>query len=221
MTELATLYEGEGWRVVNKPAGMLVIPGRGEGSAPVLRELLEARRGGKVFIVHRLDRDTSGALAVALEAAVHRTLSMAFEAGKIRKRYLALVEGRVEAPLEISLALAPARRGRMRPARPGEAGKNAITRISPVETFERASLIEVEPLTGRTHQIRVHLQAVGHPLLVDHQYGRAQSLETLARTPLHAWKLEVPELEGVAAAQVEAPLPDDMARTVEALRRGG
>jgi 23S rRNA-/tRNA-specific pseudouridylate synthase len=89
-----------------------------------------------------------------------------------------------------------------------------------VETFERASLIEVEPLTGRTHQIRVHLLAIGHPLLVDHQYGRAQPLETLARTPLHAWRLEVPALEGIAAARVEAPLPEDMARTVEALRRG-
>jgi tRNA pseudouridine32 synthase/23S rRNA pseudouridine746 synthase/23S rRNA pseudouridine955/2504/2580 synthase len=225
------LFQAVGWLAVDKPAGVLVIPGRGEEEGPSLREEVEARFGRKVFVVHRLDRDTSGVLLMALEAAPHRTLSMAFEAGRIHKRYLALVEGRLDEPVDVQVALVPARRGRMRPARAGEPGKDALTRFRPVEVFDRASLVEAEPLTGRTHQIRVHLESLGHPLLVDHQYGRREPLraadlglpgesELLARTPLHASRLEIPVLEGIRAATLEAPLPEDMARTLEALRAG-
>ncbi len=228
MTGLRVLHEGAGLLVVAKPAGVLVIPGRGEGG-PSLRELLEARTGRKIFVVHRLDRDTSGVLVFALDADRHRALSQAFEAGQVRKRYLALVEGRVEAPRLVDAALVPARKGRMRVARPGEAGKPSRTRVRPVEVFARGSLVEAEPLTGRTHQIRVHLREMGHPLLVDHQYGRAEPLTerelggegdgvVLARTPLHAVRLEWPELPGVEARVLEAPLPEDMARCVERMR---
>lgn len=228
MTDVRILFEGAGLLVVDKPAGMLVIPGRGEGG-PSLREVLEAKRGRKVFVVHRLDRDTSGVLVFALDAERHRTLSMAFESGQVHKRYLALVEGRVEAPRLVDAALAPARKGRMRVARPGEEGKASQTRVRPVETFARASLVEAEPLTGRTHQIRVHLLHVGHPLLFDHQYGRdtpltekdlggAGETPVLARTPLHAARIEWPALPGVEARTVEAPLPEDMARAVALLR---
>ena len=228
---LSLLIQEPGWLAVDKPAGMLVIPGRGEAEAPSLRERLEDQLGRGVFVVHRLDRDTSGVLVMALDARAHRALSMAFEAGRVGKRYLALVEGRVAEPLEVALALAPARRGRMRPTRPGEEGKAAKTLIRPLEGFAKASLVEAEPLTGRTHQIRVHLQASGHPLLVDHQYGRAQPLrasdlglpgdeELLARTPLHASRVEIPALEGIRPRVVESPLPRDMARTLEALRGG-
>lgn len=228
MTDVRILFEGAGLLVVDKPAGMLVIPGRGEGG-PSLRELLEAKRGRKVFVVHRLDRDTSGVLVFALDAERHRALSMAFEAGQVHKRYLALVEGRVEAPQLIDAALAPARKSRMRVARPGEEGKDSRTRVRPVETFARASLVEAEPLTGRTHQIRVHLLHVGHPLLFDHQYGRdtpltekdlggAGEAAVLSRTPLHAARIEWPALPGVEARTVEAPLPEDMARAAALLR---
>jgi tRNA pseudouridine32 synthase/23S rRNA pseudouridine746 synthase/23S rRNA pseudouridine955/2504/2580 synthase len=120
----------------------------------------------------------------------------------------------------------------MRPARPGEEGKPSVTLIRRVETFARASLIEAEPLTGRTHQIRVHLTALGHPLLVDHQYGRDEPLteadlggagteRVLGRTPLHAARLEWPALSGVAACVVESPLPADMAQTLNLLRAAG
>jgi len=226
------LFQATGWLALDKPAGVLVIPGRGEESGPSLREELEGRFGRKIFVVHRLDRDTSGVLLMALDAGAHRALSMAFEAGRIRKRYLALVEGRLEQPEDVHVPLAPARRGRMRPVRPGEEGKDALTRFRPVEVFDRASLVEAEPLTGRTHQIRVHLKSLGHPLLVDHQYGREEPLlaselggaggeALLSRTPLHASRLEIPELEGIQPASVEAPLPRDMARTLAALRAGG
>nr|WP_153864777.1 MULTISPECIES: RNA pseudouridine synthase [Myxococcaceae] len=215
--------------VVDKPAGVLVIPGRSEEAGPSLREQLEAQLRRKVYVVHRLDRDTSGALVFALDAAVHRTLSMAFEEGRVRKRYLALVEGRLEAPQRVELALAAGRKGRMRPARPGEEGKPSVTEVRPVERFSTASLVEAEPLTGRTHQIRVHLTAIGHPLLMDHQYARDTPLTAadlggegtqpvLARTPLHAARLEWPALAGVAAGAVEAPLPADMAAAIALLQ---
>ncbi|XXF81355.1 RNA pseudouridine synthase [Myxococcaceae bacterium GXIMD 01537] len=228
MTEPRILFEGAGLLVVDKPAGMLVIPGRGEGG-PSLREVLEARLGRKVFVVHRLDRDTSGVLVFALDAERHRALSMAFEGGQVRKRYVALVEGRVEAPQLVDAPLAAGRKGRMRVARPGEEGKSSRTRVRPVETFATASLVEAEPLTGRTHQIRVHLLHLGHPLLVDHQYGREEPLTekdlggvgeavVLARTPLHAARVEWPALPGVEARALEAPLAGDMARALTLLR---
>jgi RluA family pseudouridine synthase len=227
VTDVRILFEGGGVLAVDKPAGLPVIPGREGG--PSLRELLETQRRQKVFVVHRLDRDTSGVLVFALDAERHRALSMAFEAGHVRKRYLALVEGRVEAPQLVDAALAPARKGRMRVARPGEEGKPSRTRMRPVETFASASLVEAEPLTGRTHQIRVHLLHTGHPLLFDHQYGRDTPLTekelggvgeavVLARTPLHAGRLEWPALPGVEARALESPLPEDLARAVALLR---
>ncbi|NNB87851.1 RluA family pseudouridine synthase [Corallococcus exiguus] len=225
------LFEGAGVMVVDKPAGVLVIPGR-EGGAS-LRDTLEAHLGRKVYVVHRLDRDTSGALVFALDADVHRALSQAFEAGKVRKRYRALVEGRLEAPQMVDAPLVAGRKGRMRVAKPEEPdAKPSRTRVRPVETFASASLVEAEPLTGRTHQIRVHLLSLGHPLLVDHQYGREAPLtegdlggqgtqEVLTRTPLHAARVEWPALPGLPARGVDAPLPSDMQRTLELLRTAG
>ncbi|MCP3061762.1 RNA pseudouridine synthase [Myxococcus sp. K38C18041901] len=229
MTEPRILFEGGGVLVVDKPPGVPVIPGRDGG--PSLRDALEAQRGRKIFVVHRLDRDTSGALVFALDAAVHRALSIAFEAGKVRKRYLALVEGRIDAPSLVDAPLIAARKGRMRVARPGEAeAKPSRTRVRPVESFDQATLVEAEPLTGRTHQIRVHLLSLGHPLLMDHQYGRDTALTekdlggegdgvVLERTPLHAARVEWPALPGVVARGVDAPLPEDMVRARDLLRR--
>ncbi|NOJ95372.1 RNA pseudouridine synthase [Corallococcus sp. CA049B] len=225
------LFEGAGVMVVDKPAGVLVIPGREGG--PSLRDTLEASLGRKVFVVHRLDRDTSGALVFALDAGVHRALSQAFETGKVRKRYRALVEGRLEAPQMVDAPLVAGRKGRMRVAKPEEPdAKPSRTRVRPVETFASASLVEAEPLTGRTHQIRVHLLSLGHPLLVDHQYGREAPLteadlggqgtqEVLTRTPLHAARVEWPALPGLPARGVDAPLPADMQRALELLRAAG
>ncbi|AGC45520.1 RluA family pseudouridine synthase [Myxococcus stipitatus DSM 14675] len=228
MTEVRILFEDGGLLVVDKPPGMPVIPGRDGGAS--LRDMLEARRGQKIFVVHRLDRDTSGALVFALDAQTHRSLSVAFEAGKVRKRYLAWVEGRLDEPRLVDAALVAARKGRMRVARADEPdAKPSRTRVRPVESFDRATLVEAEPLTGRTHQIRVHLLSLGHPLLLDHQYGREQPVtekdlggegdtRVLERTPLHAARVEWPALPGVAARAVESPLPADMARTRELLR---
>ena len=230
MTDVRVIHRGRSYIAVDKPAGVTVIPGRGEERTPSLAQLLERQLGARVWIVHRLDRDTSGVLLFALDAAAHRTLSMAFEGGRVEKRYLALVRGELREPLDLSTHLAPARRGRMRPVRPGEEGKSARTLIRPVERFgARATLVEAQPLTGRTHQIRVHLVAAGHPLLVDHQYGHKAPIReselggpgeavVLSRTPLHAAHVRLAQLPDIEDAEIESPLPDDMRRTIELLR---
>lgn len=213
---LRVLAQVDGLVAIDKPPGLLVIPGRDPADHRNARDVLAAQLGAQVWVCHRIDRDTSGVLLFATTAEAHRAASMAFEHGEAKKRYLALVEGVVAAPFEVELPLVEGRKGKMRPAFPGEAGKPAHTRVRPVQTFTSASLVECEPLTGRQHQLRVHLKAKGHPLLFDHQYGRKQPLPVgevvLARTPLHAARLE---LLGHA---FEAPLAADLRAVVDALR---
>lgn len=225
------LHEDEAVLVVDKPAGRLVIPGRGAEERSLREELEELH--GKLWVVHRLDRGTSGVLLFARTAAAHRALNLAFDRGEPSKRYLALVRGALAEERRVDLAIAPARRGRMRPARPGDRqGKRAVTVLRPVETFPprgwcggTLSLLEARPETGRTHQIRVHLSAVKLPLAFDPDYADDEPLLgpegelLLERTPLHASRLEI-RLPGGRALAVEAPLPSDMAAAVEALRRG-
>ena len=226
---IPVLWSGGGLVAVDKPAGMPVIPGRSEEGGPPLRERLESQLGRRVWVVHRLDRDTSGVLLLALDAGAHRAASLAFEHGAADKRYLALVSPPLPGPLRVEAALVPARRSRMRVARPGEEGKPAITELTPVETFGDVALVEARPLTGRTHQIRVHLRHAGAPLLVDPQYGRPgpcterqlggdREVPVLGRTPLHASRLVLPGGEGLPPLDVSAPLPGDLARALALLR---
>ena len=222
MSAVPLLFEGAGLVVVDKPAGVPVIPGRTADGPVPLQQQLERQLGKRVWVVHRLDRDTSGVLVFATSAALHRAVSMAFEEGTVHKRYLALVEGDFPEARDVDAALAPARRSRMRVAREGEEGKPAQTRLRPLQPLRGATLVEAEPLTGRTHQIRVHLQFVGHPLLVDHQYGMPGPRvlpggATLSRTPLHAAELRLPALEGGPPRLFTSPLPPDMAEAVRAL----
>jgi tRNA pseudouridine32 synthase/23S rRNA pseudouridine746 synthase/23S rRNA pseudouridine955/2504/2580 synthase len=216
---------------VNKPAGLLVIPGRTDESAEQpgglsLRERLEQQLKKPVWVVHRIDRDTSGVVLFALDAKVHRDVSMAWERGEVKKRYVALVQGRVTGPLDIDLPLIQARKRKMRVAHEGEGGKESRTLVRPRQLFAKATLVECEPLTGRQHQIRVHLRAKGHPLLVDHQYGRREPLTAkdlggagdeviLARTPLHAESLAL----AAFGFRAEAPLPPDIVAALAVLSR--
>ncbi len=213
--QLEVLVEKDGLVAVAKPPGLLVIPGRSADDQVCARDLLSTQLGKRVWVCHRIDRDTSGVVLFATDEKAHRAASMAFEQGLAKKKYLALVEGVVSAPLDIELPLAEGRKGKMRV---GEDGKPARTLVRPVETFGNASLVECEPLTGRQHQIRVHLKAKGHPLLFDHQYGRKVPLQlraiTIERTPLHAASLRIESL----GVEVSAPLPTDMVAMVEELR---
>jgi tRNA pseudouridine32 synthase/23S rRNA pseudouridine746 synthase len=215
---------------VDKPAGRIVIPGRIAGE-PSLREELEAIHG-RLWVVHRLDRGTTGVLLFARTAEAHRALNLAFDRGEPEKRYLALVRGSPPEAVRIDVPIAPGRRGRMRAAAPGEArGKPAATRVRLLEAFAARpwtggplALVEAIPETGRTHQIRVHLARAGFPLAVDPDYGEAGPLADaegrllVARTPLHAARLEVRHPAGAGTLVLEAPLPADLAAALAALR---
>jgi RluA family pseudouridine synthase len=222
------LWSSPGLVAVDKPAGISVVPGRQSERGPSLREVLERQLGRRVWVVHRLDRDTTGVLLFALDADSHRAANRAFEQGRVQKRYLALVSPPLASARTVDLALVPARRSRMRPVRPGESGKPAVTEFRPVETLGEVQLVEAVPLTGRTHQIRIHLLAAGAPLLVDPQYrrpepftGAGQGLDsvTLSRTPLHASRLFLEHSADLPRMEVSAPLPEDMASVLEVLRQ--
>lgn len=211
MTALRILLRHEGWVAVDKPPGLLVIPGRAPEDQVCARDLLAKQLGTQIWVCHRIDRDTSGVLLFALDAGAHRQASMAFEHGEAKKKYLALVEGEVTAPIDIDTPMTEARKGKMRVVFPGEqGGKPARTLVRPLRRFDGGTLVECEPLTGRQHQLRVHLRSVGHPLLFDHQYGNKTPLArngvTLSRTPLHAAELKLSSL----GLEVTSPLPDDI-----------
>ncbi len=228
---LAILFEDEHVLAVDKPPGRLVIPGR-SGPERTLQEELQQSHG-RLWIVHRLDRGTSGVLLFARSAAAHRELNLAFDRQQIAKRYLAIVRGAPQGELHVEVPIAPARRGRMRPARRGDdRGKAAATDVAVMERFSprrglpALALVEVRPRTGRTHQIRVHLAAAGFPLAVDPDYGDPEPLVDdagrilLARTPLHASRLELQHPASGRRLAIEAPLPPDL-EAVLALARGG
>ncbi len=219
------LYSDEHLVAVDKPAGQLVIPGRGPPERTLLDDAQEAC--GRLWVVHRLDRGTSGVVLFPRTAAAHRTLNLAFDRREVVKRYLALVRGAPPGEARIEVPIAPARRGRMRPGRAADPrAKQAATVVRLLASYEarpplpRMALVEALPETGRTHQIRVHLAWAGTPLVVDPDYGEkaplvdAAGAMLLARTPLHAASLELRHPATGAPLRVEAPLPEDMARTV-------
>lgn len=229
---MQVLHQDAHLLAVDKPAGRLVIPGRGSPER-TLREEAEALVG-KVWVVHRLDRGTSGVLIFARTAAAHRALNLAFDRQAVWKRYLAIVHGSPPPEQRVTAALAPARRGRMRPARPGDPrGKAAATYLRLLEAFPARpplpalALVEAIPETGRTHQIRVHLAVAGSPLAVDPDYGEGDLLRDeagrvlLDRTPLHAARIELDHPGTGRRLALEAPVPEDMARTIAAARGVG
>lgn len=211
--------------VVEKPCGVSVIPGRGEPPGADVKALLARQLGQTVWTVHRLDRDTSGVLVFALDAPTHRALSMALEAGEVEKSYVALVAGVPKVDKwTTTAALVEGRKGRMRTAREGEAGKESATSFEVVERFAAATCVRAFPKTGRTHQIRVHLAHSGFPLLADPKYGLREGdagfAAGLRRTPLHASSFKFSGKADCAALFAESPTPDDMQAAIEKLRGG-
>jgi RluA family pseudouridine synthase len=208
---------------VDKPAGLPVVPARDEAADRCLRARLEAELGYRLWVVHRLDRDTSGVVVFARDQAAHRVLSLAFERREVAKTYVAFVAGPALPECgRIDLPLHAARRGKARPARPGEPGAQAaVTGWRVVRRWRVAgdggvevARHELAPETGRHHQIRVHLRSLGVPILFDRLYGKgALALPPdapCARLALHALRLTLPAQSGGEARTYEAPLAADL-----------
>jgi RluA family pseudouridine synthase len=234
---LQILYQDPALLAVDKPPGMLVIPGRFrvEESLRGLVDEYLAAYGERAYVVHRLDRGTSGVVLFARNASAHRSVNLSFDRREAEKCYLALVEGNLAGEGTIDAVLRPARRGRMRPALKGESGFPAVTRWKVLERFERFTWLELRPRTGRSHQLRVHLKLIGHPLAFDPVYGRKTPLTAggigplappppdtiiIQRTPLHAAWIRIPHPSGRGLLSVESPLPDDLETALTLLRAG-
>ncbi len=222
---LAVVYEDADLLVVNKPAGMVVHAGAGVKSGTLVNALLGhvqslSSEGGELRpgIVHRLDKMTSGLVVVAKNDAAHRRLSEQFKSREVHKTYLALVHGRVTAERgEISKPVGRDPRRRTRMMAGGIAAREALTKYRVLRRPGPFTLVEAMPLTGRTHQIRVHLASLGHPVVGDATYGAPARLRfeereepTLARTFLHAVKLEFKHPVTAASLSFEAPLPAEL-----------
>ena len=224
---LDVLFEDSHLLILDKPAGLVVHPGAGHSQGTLVNRLLarcpeiaEVGGPGRPGIVHRLDKDTSGALIVARSASAYDALSRAFAAREIEKRYLAIVygnpgdpSGRIDAPI----GRHHAKRKEMA-VRPG--GRPAVTLYRTVAAASGIALLDVDLQTGRTHQIRVHLKSIGHPLVGDPVYGEARwkglpgkrqsPLRQFPRPALHAWRLAFTHPVTQEPMLQEAPLPQDM-----------
>jgi 23S rRNA pseudouridine1911/1915/1917 synthase len=219
---LDVLFEDKDLIVINKPAGLVVHPGAGHREHTLVNALLShcpmlSGIGGKERpgIVHRLDKDTSGCLVVAKNDTAHRALSRQFVERTVEKIYLALVAGKLRKQtgvIEEKIGRHPVHRQRMSVASPR--GRAAKTEYRVVRTGDKASLIECRLHSGRTHQVRVHLHHLGHPVLGDKVYA-SRLARDFPRQMLHAWKLGFRHPSTAEWKNFEAPLPDDFATAME------
>lgn len=225
--EPAVLYADDSVMLVDKPAGRLTVPTPKKEARTLLAWASEwARDHGarKAYVVHRLDRETSGVLALALTAQARQALEEQFRAHKPGRLYMALVEGvprRPEATLKDRLVSDPRRPGVEVVSRNPNLGVEAITVYETDERFgERAALLRVTPRTGRTNQIRVQLAHAGHPIIGDRKYSKAAHWPVRAkRTLLHAAMLEIRHPSGGEPLRAESPLPADFEAAIAELRR--
>jgi 23S rRNA pseudouridine1911/1915/1917 synthase len=243
---LDVLYEDDWVALVNKPADMVVHPARGNWSGTLANALAfrfkdQLSRANGTFrpgIVHRLDRDTSGVILIAKDEVTHREVAMQFETRKIHKEYVALTAGELDRDsdyVEARLRHHPHEREKMvATTDPHDAdAKDACSYYEVMERFRGHTLVRVQPRTGRTHQIRVHLQYVGAPVLADKLYSgrdrfflsdvlpdvpRGEDAVLLGRQALHAYRLRFRHPRRGVWVEVEAPLPADIRTALEALR---
>jgi 23S rRNA pseudouridine1911/1915/1917 synthase len=229
------IFENDHLIVINKPAGLLSIPDR-EGKEPSLKQLLQ-QKYEQIFTVHRLDRETSGIIVFAKDAETHKFLSQAFEERAVEKYYVGIVTGSLpekQKTIEAPSAENTVKRGHMIIHK---RGKPAITDYEVLEEFGKFSLLQFRIHTGRTHQIRVHMQYIGHPLVCDELYGdglpvkissfkrnyklsknEEEEKPILARTGLHAQRLRFTDMQG-AAYNLQAEMPKDMRALLQQLRK--
>ncbi|MDR2188301.1 MAG: 23S rRNA pseudouridine(1911/1915/1917) synthase RluD [Azonexus sp.] len=224
---LDIVFEDATLLVINKPAGLVVHPGNGNRSGTLLNALLHHAPGIEAIpragIVHRLDKDTSGLLVVAKTLAAQTALVRQLQARTVRRIYMALAAGGIKGSGSVEAAIGrhPVQRVKMAVVPENRGGKPAKTHFRVIESFAQCALLECSLETGRTHQIRVHLASIGHPLVGDPVYGRAKAnLPDFSRQALHAARLGLRHPLSGEAVQWEIPLPPDFAALLTKLRRG-
>lgn len=220
--DLRVLYEDDDLVVIDKPAGLVVHPGPGHAAGTLVHGLLArgaqwSSIGGveRPGIVHRLDKDTSGLLVIARNDAAHRDLAGQLQDRSLRRRYRAIVVGEVAdaaARIDAPIGRDPRHRQRMAVV---ASGREAITDFRRLGLVQSHTLLEVSLLTGRTHQVRVHLAYIHHPVLGDPVYGRPSPL--IARPALHAAEIEFRHPRTGQAISLESPLPPDFVAAWDAL----
>jgi len=237
--EFGIIYEDNSLIVLNKPAGLVVHPAAGHATGTLVHGLLQhchdlSGIGGvlRPGIVHRLDKDTSGIMVATKSDRSHTFLASQFKSGEVKKQYIALVHGVIrgnEGKIELPIGRHPKKRKQMSVQPSG--GRRALTLWQKIEEFHgEFSLLSVSIKTGRTHQIRVHLSHIGHPVAGDPVYGYGQRwwkrhplykkglLPSIKRQMLHATSLGFVHPDSERYMEFEAPLPDDMAHAVRILQ---
>ncbi|MDR1926417.1 MAG: RluA family pseudouridine synthase [Endomicrobium sp.] len=236
--EIRIIYQDEDIIVVNKPAGTLVIPDQHTCESNTLVGMLKSQLKQKMWVIHRIDRDTTGVLMFAKNSQSHRDLSVQFGNSKVHKEYIALVsgvvkedEGTINKPIFIS--------GRKVCIDKRGTGKKSITNFKTLERFKSYTLVQVQLLTGRRHQIRVHFLSLEHPLAIDGEYGVSEPIilskikrnykikkgefeePLISRLTLHAASLTLILPGSGQEKTFEAPLPKDFEVTLKQLRKYG
>jgi 23S rRNA pseudouridine1911/1915/1917 synthase len=218
--EIPLLHEDEDVIVVDKPAGLVVHPGSGNWAGTMLNALLHhaplLKHLPRAGIVHRLDKETSGLLVVGKTEAAQLDLVRQLQARTVKRTYLAVVRGRVARAGKVDAPIGrhPVHRTRMAVV---TIGKPAVTHYRVRETFAAHTLLECDLETGRTHQIRVHLASIGHPLEGDPEYG-PKGAKRLPRQALHAWRLAFRHPRTGEAMHFESPVPADLEALLQSLR---
>ena len=225
---LEIVFENQDMMVVNKPAGMVVHPSAGHADGTLVHAALAHAPdiegvGGKLRpgVVHRLDKDTSGLILLAKNDKSHHWLQEQFRLRKVQKTYLTLVDGQPPTPkgrIEAAIGRSAKNRNKMAVVQPDQ-GKSAVTEYQVIEKFRHYALIEAHPITGRTHQIRLHMKFIGCPVVGDRFYGHRKPSLPLERHFLHAKQLVI-VLPGESLPRVfDAPIPQDLSRILDSLRQ--
>lgn len=222
---LNIVFEDPSLIVIDKPAGLVVHPGSGNRTGTLLNALLHHAPGlaelPRAGIVHRLDKDTSGLLVVAKTLEAQTDLVRQLQARTVKRHYFALVHGKVskDGVVDAAIGRHPTQRTRMAVV---QGAREARTHYRVREHFARATLVECMLDTGRTHQIRVHMALIGHPLVGDATYGKRKSgdarLDSFPRQALHAWQLGLLHPVNREAQQWESAMPEDFAQLLVTLR---
>lgn len=238
--KIEIIYEDEALLIVNKPADLLTIPDRFALEKPNLLHSLSDHYKGKIWVVHRLDKETSGIICFAKTEEAHKNLSQQFFNRTVDKIYVALVDGKPNPPegtIDAPIGEHPTQPGKMTVIR---TGKSALTDYKIIEIFKAFSLVEANIHTGRTHQIRVHFKHIGHPLAVDPLYGKREAFylsevkhkgyqlgkfqeerPLMSRTTLHAAQLTINHPVTNEKLTFSAPLPKDFQAVLNQLNKWG